>query len=94
MKKEPTIFSYDMLREKMGPVEIINRMDIPDRVKINVKRLLMENVPVVYCDTIHAAKGLEFDHVMLTLDLPQLCFIDGIREPTPYASSHGRRYAA
>jgi hypothetical protein len=72
VKKEPTIFSYDMLREKMGPVEIINRMDIPDRVKNNVKRLLMENVPVVYCDTIHAAKGLEFDHVMLTLDLPQM----------------------
>ena len=72
VKKEPTIFSYDMLREKMGPIEIINRMDIPDKAKVNAKRLLMENVPVVYCDTIHAAKGLEFDHVMLTLDLPQM----------------------
>ena len=72
VKKEPTIFSYDMLREKMGPIEIINRMDIPDKVKVNAKRLLMENAPVVYCDTIHAAKGLEFDHVMLTLDLPQM----------------------
>ena len=72
VKREPTIFSYDMLKTKMGPDEIINRMDIPDKVKINAKRLLIENVPVVYCDTIHAAKGLEFDHVMLTLDLPQM----------------------
>ena len=72
VKREATIFSYDMLKTRMGPDEIINRMDITDKVKANAKRLLMENVPVVYCDTIHAAKGLEFDHVMLTLDLPQM----------------------
>lgn len=72
VKREPTIFSYDMMKKKMDPIEIIERMDLNDNVKTNVKRSLNENLPVFYCDTIHAAKGLEFDHVMLTLDLPQM----------------------
>jgi superfamily I DNA/RNA helicase len=72
VKREATLFSYDMMKTRMGPQEIIDRLTIADNVKRNAKRMLVENIPTIYCDTIHAAKGLEFDHVMLLLDLPQM----------------------
>jgi hypothetical protein len=68
--KDPSIFSYGMIQTKLSSAEIINRLDIQENVKTNAKRLLREDLPVIYCDTIHASKGLEFDHVMLVMDLP------------------------
>lgn len=76
VKREPTIFSYDMMKKKLTPQDIIGMMDIKQREKENAIRLTRENVPVVYCDTIHAAKGLEFAHVMLVMDIPKRIEMD------------------
>ena len=70
-RHELTLDAYSLLREKMGAADLINHMTIDEKMKKNVLRLLKEDVPILYCDTIHSAKGLEFDHVMLITDIPQ-----------------------
>jgi GTPase SAR1 family protein len=76
VRREPTIFSYDMMKRKLTPQDIIGMMDIRQNEKENAIRLTRENVPVVFCDTIHAAKGLEFAHVMLVMDIPKKIEMD------------------
>ena len=70
-RHELTLDAYSLLRQKMAAADLINHMTIDEKMKKNVLRLLKEDVPILYCDTIHSAKGLEFDHVMLITDIPQ-----------------------
>ena len=70
-RHELTLDAYSLIREKMGAADLINHMTVDEKIKKNVLRLLKEDVPILYCDTIHSAKGLEFDHVMLITDIPQ-----------------------
>ena len=46
-------------------------LNLPEKEKNNVIMAVREHLPEVYIDTIHATKGLEFDHVYVFLDLPQ-----------------------
>ncbi len=70
-RNDLTLDAYDLLKHNMTPVDLIQRMKIDEKTKKNVIRLLTEDVPTIFCDTIHAAKGLEFDHVMLITDIPK-----------------------
>jgi superfamily I DNA/RNA helicase len=45
-------------------------LKLPKREKENVIRLIRKGLPEVYVDTMHSAKGLEFDHVYIFLDMP------------------------
>ena len=71
VKKEMTLFSYDLMKRRMSPVEIVGKLNIDQKAKDNARRLMVDNVPVIYIDTIHAAKGLEWDHVIIANDFPQ-----------------------
>ncbi len=71
VKKEATLFSYDLMKSKMTVQEIVRRMDIDLGYREKILELLVHDVPVIQVDTIHAAKGLEWDHVMLLLDMPK-----------------------
>ena len=57
------------------PLESFSKWDyglrLPKREKDNVARAVREDLPEVYVDTIHATKGLEFDHVYLFIDMPK-----------------------
>ena len=46
-------------------------LKLPEKERDNVIRAVRERLPEVFVDTIHATKGLEFDHVYVFLDLPQ-----------------------
>jgi ATP-dependent exoDNAse (exonuclease V) beta subunit len=70
-RKELTLFNYDLMKKKMGASELITHMNLDEKVKKNAIRLLKDDIPIIYCDTIHAAKGLEYDHVMLITDIPK-----------------------
>lgn len=74
--KSTTIFSYDMMKQKIGNADIVLRMKISENMKRNIIRLMKNDVPIVYVDTIHSAKGLEFDHVMVLTDMPKWLQID------------------
>lgn len=67
---EPTIFSYDLLKEKMKNVDIVNKMDIKTQERQNIVKMLTETVPIIYVDTMHSSKGLEYDNVMVATDKP------------------------
>ena len=71
VKKEMTLFSYDLMKRRMSPLEIVGKLNIDQKAKDNARRLMVDNVPVIYIDTIHAAKGLEWDHVIIANDFPQ-----------------------
>ena len=71
VKKEITLFSYDLMSEKIGIKEIAMRLQVKENVKGNLIKLLMDpDMPRVKVDTIHASKGLEYDHILLMLDFP------------------------
>ena len=71
VKKEMTLFSYDLMKKKMDPLEIIGKLNIDQKTKDNARRLMVDDTPMIYIDTIHAAKGLEWDHVIIANDFPQ-----------------------
>ncbi|MHB8552798.1 MAG: AAA family ATPase [Thermoplasmataceae archaeon] len=73
---EPTLFTYDLLNAKITHYDIINRMNIKTEEKRAILRMLSGYVPIVYVDTIHASKGLQFDHVMVASDKPAPMQID------------------
>lgn len=49
---------------------IVSLMNITDKQKHNLTRYAGKPINPVYIDTIHSAKGLEFDHVLLASDKP------------------------
>lgn len=69
-KKETTLFSYDLMRKRIDAAEIVRRLDIKSEAKGNIIKYMTSDVPVIQADTIHSAKGMEWDHVMLMLDFP------------------------
>ncbi len=71
VKKEATLFSYDLMKKRMTPSDIVMRMDIDQKTKDNVIALLLHDMPVIQVDTIHASKGLEWDNIMVALDMPK-----------------------
>lgn len=76
VRKSATLFSYDMMKTPMNTREIVRKLKIDVKVKENVLGLLKGDIPIVQIDTIHSAKGLEWDHVMVMLDFPQKIDID------------------
>ncbi|MCL5732842.1 MAG: AAA family ATPase [Candidatus Thermoplasmatota archaeon] len=70
VKKEATLFSYDLMAKKIGAAEIIQKMRIDLKVRENAMKMLTKDIPVIQVDTIHASKGLEWEHVMVMTDFP------------------------
>jgi hypothetical protein len=71
VKKEATIFSYDLMKSPMNTYEILKKLRIDVKTKENAMKLIRENLPVIQIDTIHSSKGLEWDNVMVMIDFPQ-----------------------
>lgn len=69
--KEPTIFSYNMMKEKIDRRGIVMKLNVKEETIRNTLKLIDNpGLPRIFIDTIHSAKGLEFDHVLLVSDLP------------------------
>jgi hypothetical protein len=69
--KKPSLFSYDLLKEKMSREGIVRKMDLKDKEKEKIIYALIHGMPpVVYLDTLHSSKGLEWDNVLIALDRP------------------------
>lgn len=56
--------------QKPGWRNLVALMKIADKQKNNLIRYAGRQINPVFIDTIHAAKGLEFDHVLLASDKP------------------------
>ena len=75
--KTPQLFTYDKLKSALRKIDIIERLLIHDEEKRKIIKWMGRDLPpVVYVDTMHSTKGLEFDNVIVAVDRPASIEID------------------
>lgn len=69
---QPNLYGFDgLFKKKPTPRSVIEYLNIADRQKALLNMYLGKDVSqIVRIDTIHAAKGMEFDNVLFILDKP------------------------
>ena len=75
--KQPDIFSYNLMKKRLGNSDIVERMEIKPEEKRNIMMSLLRGLPpVVFLDTMHSVKGMEWDHVLVASDRPGNIFVN------------------
>jgi superfamily I DNA/RNA helicase len=70
--RAPQLFTYDRMKGALKKANIIDKLLIKDQEKKRIISYLGKPLPpVVYVDTMHSTKGLEFDHVIVGTDCPR-----------------------
>lgn len=86
-----TLEYYERM-QKGNAESLISMLNVTDKQKRNIIQYMGTDLSPMFVDTVHAAKGLEFDHVMIATDKPlELVFTPGERRVLYVATTRAKQ---